>query len=83
MDTTTAAVTIIVALLSMAGSGLGVFFANKKQTALFMYRVEQLEIKQDKHNEVIERMYEAEKVLAVHAEEIAVANHRIEDLEDK
>lgn len=38
--------------------------------------ISRLEKKQDKHNELIERMALAE-------EKIKVANHRIEDLEDK
>ena len=40
---------------------VGVFFANRKQTALIAYRIEQLEKKQDKHNEVIERTYKLEQ----------------------
>lgn len=75
--------TILVALLSLlgtlGGSLLGILAANK----LVNYRIEQLEIKVDKHNNVIERMYKAEKALAVMGEEIKVANHRIDDLEDQ
>lgn len=44
-------------------------------------RIEQLEKKVDKHNQVIDRVYKLEKQDAVHNEEIKVANHRIEDLE--
>ena len=55
-------------------------FATNKMTA---YRIEQLEKKVDKHNQVVERMYEAEKNISVISEEIKNANHRIEDLEKK
>ena len=46
-----------------------------------LYRLEQLEKKQDKHNQLIERVYELERVADVHEEKIKVANHRIDDLE--
>lgn len=39
---------------------LGVYFLNKKNTALISYRIEQLEKKQDAHNNMIERMYKVE-----------------------
>ena len=74
--------TIIVAILSLAGtlggSLLGILAANK----LTNYRIEQLEKKVEKHNSVIERVYAIEKHEAVVDEEIAVVNHRIEDLEN-
>ena len=73
--------TIIVALLSLAGtligSVMGILTANK----LTNYRIEQLEKKVEKHNGVIERVFKIEQHNAVVDEEIKVANHRIEDLE--
>jgi type VI protein secretion system component VasK len=39
---------------------LGTYMSNRKQTALVAYRLEQLEKKVDKHNNVIERMYKVE-----------------------
>ena len=73
--------TVIVALMSLfgtlAGSLSGILTANK----LTNYRIQQLEEKVEKHNKVIERVYNLEKAEAVIAEEIKVANHRIEDLE--
>ena len=75
--------TIIVAILSLigtlAGSLLGILTANK----LVVYRIEQLEKKVEKHNHVIERVYSLEKDDALIKEEIKVANHRIDDLENK
>lgn len=73
--------TVIVALLSLfgtlAGSLGGILTANK----LTNYRIQQLEDKVEKHNKVIERVYNLEKHDAVLDEEIKVANHRIDDLE--
>lgn len=73
---------IIVAILSLfgtlGGSLCGILTANK----LTNYRIEQLEKKVEKHNSVIERVYELEKHEAVMDEEIQVANHRISDLEE-
>lgn len=47
---------IITGLLSL----LGVYAANRKTTALVTYRIEQLESKMDKHNQMIERVYKLE-----------------------
>ena len=72
---------VVVALITLLGSAIGTIggiFATNKMTA---YRIEQLEKKVDKHNQVVERMYEAEKNISVIAEEIKNANHRIEELE--
>ena len=77
MDTT-----VIVALITFAGSALGTIggiFINSKLTN---YRIEQLEKKVDKHNNVIERVFLLEKHEAVIDAEIEVANHRIKDLEN-
>lgn len=72
---------LVVALITLLGSAIGTIggiFATNKMTA---YRIEQLEKKVDKHNQVVERMYEAEKNISVISEEIKNANHRIEELE--
>lgn len=75
--------TIIVSIISLigtlGGSLGGILVANK----LTNYRVEQLEKKVEKHNQVVERVYKLEQSDAVRNEEIKVANHRIEDLERK
>lgn len=49
---------------------------------LIVYRLEQLETKVDKHNNVIERVYQLEKDADVIKEQIKVANQRIEDIEE-
>ena len=74
---------IIVSLVTLAGSALGTLVGIIINSKLTNYRIEQLEKKQDKHNEVIERVYHLEQHDAVVDEEIKVANHRIEDLERK
>lgn len=74
---------LVIAIISMVGTMSGSYFANKKSTALVAYRLEQLEKKQDVHNQVIDRVYELEKSVALNTEDIKVANHRIQDLEGK
>ena len=73
--------TTVVAVLSLfgtlAGSLGGILTANK----LTNYRIQQLEEKVEKHNKVIERVFNLEKHEAVMEEAIKVANHRIDDLE--
>lgn len=69
--------TIIVGALALLGTLLGTV-ASSRLTA---YRIEQLERKVDKHNSVIDRMYQAEDRLNLIDEKIRVANHRIDDLE--
>ena len=73
---------IIVAIISglgtLAGSFAGILVANK----LVNYRLQQLEKKVEKHNQVIDRVYKLEKHEAVVDEELKVANHRINDLEE-
>lgn len=73
--------TIIVALLSLAGTLAGAYWGNRRSAALVAYRLEQLEKKVAKHNSVVERTYELEKQVDLMDEKIKVANHRIEDLE--
>lgn len=73
--------TIIVALLSLAGTLLGSIFGILTANKLTNYRIEQLERKVEQHNRVVERVYKLERHEAVVDEEIKVANHRINDLE--
>ena len=49
--------------------------------SLVTYRLEQLEKKQDKYNNIISRIYELEKSEKVLEEKIKVVNHRVDDLE--
>lgn len=72
---------IVVAALALAGTLAGSWLANRKSAALIAYRLEELEKKVDKHNQVIERTYRLEEQELLLEEKIKVANHRIEDLE--
>lgn len=75
--------TIIVAVLGFLATLVGAYLANRKSSALIAYKLEQLEKKVDLHNTVIERTYALERRADVLAEQIKVANHRIDDLEHK
>ena len=59
------AASVVTALLSF----LGVYISNRKSAALMEYRIQQLEQKVDRHNQVIERTYKLEQ--------------RVDDLEKK
>lgn len=72
---------IIVALISFVGTLIGTFGGIITSNKLTTYRIEQLEQKVEKHNKVVERVYVLEKEKAVFEEEMKVANHRIDDLE--
>ena len=54
-----------------------------KRDALQAQRIEQLEIKMDKHNQLIERTYALEQKTAVLSEQFSVVSHRITDLENR
>lgn len=72
---------VFVAVLSLIGTLGGTFGGILTANKLTNYRIEQLEQKVEKHNRVVERVYILEKNEAVIEEEIKVANHRIDDLE--
>ena len=72
-------VAIITSVFTLAGVIITVAFGNSKT----IYRIEQLEKKQDKHNTLVERMYRLEDRVTLDEEKIKVANHRIKDLENK
>ena len=72
---------IVIGVLALIGTLGGAYFANRKSSALIAYRLEQLEKKVDKHNNVIERTYALEEKTSLLEERVKVANHRIDDLE--
>lgn len=79
---------LISALAAIAACMINNHFQNQKvqkahndNIVLISYRLEQLEHKVDKHNNMIERTYELERKTAVLEEKQAVANHRLSDLE--
>ena len=72
---------IIVAALGLVGTLAGSYLANRRSSALIAYRLEQLEQKVSKHNNLVERTYALEEAVALMDERVRVANHRIADLE--
>ena len=73
--------TIASALISATGAVIVCTIQHNKTVALINYRMDALEKKQDKYNNVIERTYHLEQETAVCKEKISVANKRIADLE--
>ncbi len=55
--------TVLAAVITAGFAFLGVYMSNRKQAALVAYRLEKLEIKVDKHNNVVERMYRLESIV--------------------
>jgi len=51
---------IAASLITAGFAFLGVYMSNRKQAALVAYRLEKLEEKVDKHNQLVERMYRLE-----------------------
>lgn len=73
--------TIIVAVLALIGTLSGAYFSNSKTKALLAYRLERLEERVNKHNNLVERTYHLQEEQELIKEKIKVANHRIDDLE--
>ena len=69
---------VIVGCLSLIGTLAGSYGGIR----LMLYRIEQLEKKVEKHNNLVERIYKVEEKTTVQDEQIKVANHRIDDLEE-
>lgn len=73
---------VIVAILSLigtlGGSLGGILTANK----LTNYRIQELEKKVEKHNQVVDRVYKLEHREEIDEEKIKVINHRLADLEE-
>ncbi|MGN0527403.1 MAG: hypothetical protein ACI4IF_08195 [Acutalibacteraceae bacterium] len=73
--------TIIVALISGVFSLIGYIYGNKKSQSKTLYRIDQLEKKQDKHNSLIERMYKAESSVLVLGEQVHSLSNRLNTIE--
>ena len=76
MDTTIITV-LITGGLSAAASIIVASIQHRKTAALLEYRLQELEKKVDKHNNLVERTYELEKNAAVVSRELKVLGHRI------
>ena len=67
---------VIVAILSLIGTLVGSLGGIMTANKLTNYRIQQLEEKVEKHNKVIERVYNLEKNEAIIKEEIEHLSHR-------
>ena len=75
--------TLIVAIISLLGTLVGTLGGIMATAKLSNYRIEQLEKKVDKHNSLIERTFRLEQQDRLLEERIKVANHRLDDLENR
>ena len=74
---------ILVAIIGLGGSAIGSLIGIMTNSKLMNYRIQQLEEKVSKHNNLVERTYKLEERMEVAEEKLRVANHRINDLEKK
>ena len=70
---------ILVAVITGAFALMGTIVSNSVNHSKTIYRIEQLEKKQDKHNSLIERMYAAENSISLVIER---QNSLIQDIND-
>lgn len=68
--------TVIVALISFAGTLVGTFFGLMTGSKLTEYRIKQLEKKVEKHNQVVERTFKLEG-------QVVELQHGVRDLKGK
>lgn len=77
---------VVPAIISAAGAVVVCLINSHYQASttrnLIEYKLNELTKRVEKHNNVIERVYELEKHEEVFEEQIKVVNHRIKDLED-
>ena len=74
-------VSLITSLATLLGVVLTVYAGGKRTRDILLYRIEQLERKQEQHNSLIERMYRVEERIELHDEKLKVVNHRLEDIQ--
>ena len=67
---------IITALIALVGTTLGTFGGIMAANKLTVYRIEQLEQKVSKHNNLVERMFSVEC-------SVKSAHHRIDELREE
>lgn len=73
--------TVVVAFLSLIGTLFGSLFGILTANKLTNYRIQKLEEKVEKHNKVVERVYQLETLDKVIEEKLEVVNEKIERLE--
>ena len=73
---------IIVALITGGLAFLGTIVSSMIANSKTLYRIEQLEKAQNKHNSLIERMYKVEKSIEVDEERLKYIEEDVEELKD-
>jgi len=73
---------IITAVIAFAGTLIGTLAGISKSTSLTTYKIDELTKKVNKHNNLIERMYELESRADRTDDEFNRVNHRLENLEE-
>ncbi|MCI9349602.1 MAG: hypothetical protein HFF83_10315 [Oscillibacter sp.] len=74
---------VTVALIGLAGSGMGSVLGVLASAKLTSYRLEQLEKRVQAHNNLIERTYKLEERTELQDEKLRSAARRLESLERK
>lgn len=77
----TGAVAIIVCMINNHFQSIKQAKAHNDNIVLISYRLEQLEQKVDKHNNLVERTYDLERRASVLEEKSKIYNNRLSDLE--
>ena len=73
--------TVIVAIISLAGTLFGSLAGVVASGKLTLYRIDSLEEQVKKHNNLIERVYKLEEHGAVIDEQLKTTNNRIDELQ--
>lgn len=71
---------IVIAIISSLGSLIGVIITVRSGNSKTLYRIDQLEKKQDEHNNLIRRMYELEKRVSVDEKDLEDQGEQIKKL---
>lgn len=72
---------VLVAIIGLCGSLVGSVFGVLCSAKLTNYRIEQLEKKVDRQNDLIEKMFKVEQEQAVVSTRISGIDHRLQNLE--
>ena len=76
--------TVLVAVISLVGTLVGSFLANSKNSALIAYRLEELEKRVQKHNNIVERLAIVERDIKTAYKRLDEEREEIKELkEDK
>ena len=77
------AAAIVTGVVTLTVCMLNNHYQSNQTRSLLEYKLDELTKRVDKHNSLIERTYQLEKVTDLQAEQIKVVNHRISVLEER